>query len=423
MLTDAIVKSLEPKPDKKTGRVPHQRIETDHKPGDDTGKTCRGFGVKVMASGTKTFVVAYRFKGREKEFVIGKCTEWKCGAARQKAREVRQSAQNGIDPQAVREADRKAPTVADLVAFYREEFLPAKKPRGQVEDNSILEQWILHDRGLGRRRRLADITNADARALHRKISKETPVRANRVVDLARHLWNLASDEKDGWVVTGNPFRGVQRNHEDPRERYLDDETEIKRLQDALDQYADRQAANLIQFIIYTGCRRGEAMAARWDQFNEGRRIWTKPSAHTKQQRTHRVALSTMAISLLGEIWETAAAEVERYNKGRSVGRPKRVMSEFVFPSDRSASGHIEEIKQHWKAIRDKAEIADVRVHDLRHSYASMLVNQGIPLQMVGQLLGHTQLATTKRYAHLNDKAMMKAVETLGNVLPLRKSGC
>ena len=80
MLTDAIVKDLKPKSDK------HQWIETDHKPGDDTGKTCRGFGCKVMRSGTKTYVVAYRFKGQEREFVIGKSTEWKCATARKKAR-------------------------------------------------------------------------------------------------------------------------------------------------------------------------------------------------------------------------------------------------------------------------------------------------------------------------------------------------
>jgi len=413
MLTDAIVKELQPKPDK------HQWIETDHKSGDDPGKTCRGFGVKVMSSGTKTYVVAYRFKGQEKESVIGRSTEWKCATARKKARAARQKAADGIDPQAERVAERTAPMVADLVAFYRAEFLPAKKPRGRTEDNSIIEQWILPKLG---RKRLADVTNADARALHREISKKTPVRANRVADLARHMWNIGLREKAGWC-TDNPFQGVQRNHEDPRERYLDEGTEIERLQAVLDRYHDRQAANLIQFVLYTGCRRGEAMAARWDQFNEGRRIWTKPSSHTKQQRTHRVPLFTMAISLLGEIWEAAEAEIVRYNAHRTVGQPKHVMSEFVFPSARSASGHVEEIKSQWQDIRTEAGIPDVRIHDLRHSYASILVNQGLPLQMVGQLLGHTQLTTTRRYAHLNDKAMSAAVEKLAEVLPMRKSGC
>jgi integrase len=422
MLTDAIVKDLKPKSDK------HQWIETDHKPGDDTGKTCRGFGCKVMRSGTKTYVVAYRFKGQEREFVIGKSTEWKCATARKKARETRQLAQDGIDPQAERVAERDAPTVADLVAFYREEFLPRKKPRGQVEDNSIIEQWVLHKRGLGARRRLADVTRADARSLHRRISignaerKATPVRANRTIDLLRHLWNLALREKDGWAKE-NPFQSISRNHENPRERYLDKDTEIERLQAALDDYPDRQIANLVQFMIYTGCRRGEALAARWDQFNDGRRIWTKPSSHTKQEKTHRVILSTMAIALLGDIWEAALAEVERYNIEFGNGQPKREVSDWVFPSDRSESGHIEEIKHHWHAIRAEAGIADVRVHDLRHSFASFLVNQGVPLQMVGQLLGHTQLTTTKRYAHLSDSAMSAAVEKLGEVLPLRKSGC
>jgi hypothetical protein len=258
MLTDKTVDALKPKPDK------HQWIETDHKPGDEPGKTCRGFGVKIMRSGTKTYVVSYRVDGREREFVIGSCSEWKCADARKKAGETRRLVKDGKDPQAKRVAARTAPTVEHLVVYYREEFLPRKKPRGQTEDNSIINQWLLPELG---RMRVAEVTAAHARQLHRKITKGgdgrkgTPVKANRVADLGRHLFNIAIKEK--WCDE-NPFQSLKRNHEDPRERYLDEDSEIERLFAVLDTYPNRQAANLITFLLYTGCRRGEAMAARWD---------------------------------------------------------------------------------------------------------------------------------------------------------------
>jgi integrase len=299
--------------------------------------------------------------------------------------------------------------------------MPGKKPRGQKEDDSLINQWLLPELS---KLRVADVTPTHARQLHRKITiggndrKGTPVRANRVADLARHLFNIAIQEK--WRED-NPFQNLKRNHEDPRERYLDEDTEIERLFAVLDTYPNRQAANLIAFLLYTGCRRGEAMAARWEQFSQGRRIWLKPSAHTKQTRTHRVPLSDMAITLLDEIYKAQRAEVDEYNWQRAVGQPQRDYSEFVFPAS-SASGHMEEIKNHWNAIRQAAGLKDLRIHDLRHSYASILINKGLSLQTVGQLLGHTQSSTTMRYAHLNDKSLRAATQKIGEVVPPRKSG-
>lgn len=422
MLTDKAVKDLQPHPDRNQWIKPDHNRGGDDRPADDPNQTCRGFGVKIMRSGTKTYIVSYRINGTETEFVIGPCSSWRCIDARKKAREVRKLAKEGKDPQAARVAARGAPTVADLIAHYREEFLPEKKPRGQKEDESLIKQWLLPELG---GMRVAEVTSAHARELHRKITrggdgrKATPVRANRVADLARHLFNLAITEWQ-WC-TDNPFRNVKRNHEDQRERYLDEDSEeLDRLMKVLDSYPDRQAANLIRFLLYTGARRGEVMGARWDQFNEGMTIWTKPSAHTKQERVHRVTMWKMASDLLGEIYEAQKAEVEAYNAHRRVGQAKRAMSPYVFPSQTSRTGHMVEIKDHWAEICDKANLKDIRVHDLRHSFASLLINQGVPLQAVGQLLGHTQASTTRRYAHLNDKTMRAAVEKLGDVVAMRR---
>src|SRR5438128_5823110 len=112
MLSDKIVKELEPRTEG------HQWIKPDHEKGDNPEKTCRGFGVKVMQSGRKTYVVSYRVNGKEREFVIGPCSAWKCAAARAKAHDVRKLAKAGKDPQAERVAAREAPTVRDLCVRY-----------------------------------------------------------------------------------------------------------------------------------------------------------------------------------------------------------------------------------------------------------------------------------------------------------------
>jgi integrase len=150
--------------------------------------------------------------------------------------------------------------------------------------------------------------------------------------------------------------------------------------------------SLIRFLLLTGARFGEAANSSWDQFDLERGIWTKPSSHTKQQRTHVVPFAAPARMLLGEL------------RAQSTGK-------FLFPGPTGKP--ITTIKRFWVSVCRQAGLQDTRVHDLRHTVAAMLASSGASLPLIGALLGHTQPATTARYSHLIDSAQREAIERVG----------
>jgi integrase len=194
----------------------------------------------------------------------------------------------------------------------------------------------------------------------------------------------------------NPAKGVELNAEHKRRRYPTPD-ELRRLGDALDQHPDQQAADIFRLCLYTGCRAGEAMSARFDAINLVSGVWTKPGSTTKQKSTHSAPLSAPARKLLGAL-------------------RRRTNSEWVFPSADSAAGHRVSIQKSWRAICRAADIVGLRVHDLRHGFASQLVSTGASLPLIGSLLGHSSPTTTARYAHLFDDPQREAVERVGKLL-------
>src|SRR5262249_51417698 len=153
--------------------------------------------------------------------------------------------------------------------------------------------------------------------------------------------------------------------------------------------------------------RSEVLGVTWDQFDlEETGVWVKPSAHTKQKREHRVPLSAPARLLLAEM-KTAAQQ--------RAAEKKREPSRYVFPA-RVGDGPMVEIKNAWAAVCKAAELLDVRLHDLRHTYASVLASAGLSLPVIGALLGHTQPGTTARYSHLYDDPLRAATERVGAIV-------
>ena len=195
----------------------------------------------------------------------------------------------------------------------------------------------------------------------------------------------------------NPVTGLVFNPEPPRHRYLT-EDEIRRLTAVLADHPNRRCANVIRLLLLTGARKGEVMKATWDQFDLEGGVWTKPSSHTKQRREHRVPLSAAVVALLRGIRE---------------GQPR--FCRFVFPGD-PPDHALTEISTFWEGVRRKADIPDVRMHDLRHTYASILVSSGLSLPIIGALLGHTQPQTTARYSHLFDHPLREATERVSAVV-------
>jgi integrase len=381
-LTDAIVKAL-PTP------AQGNRITYD--------AALPGFGVRVTAAGARAFVLNYvSINGRERRYTIGAFPTWKTTAARDEAGRLKASIRaNGTDPVGELEAARAASTVADMIDRYVADHQPRKRAGSVRDEASMIAKWLAQStlRGM----KVAEVTHSDIDRLHRKITKDGgPVRANRVVALLSKMFSLAIK----WHMRAdNPCRGIEKNAEQKRARYLSPD-ELARLTAALVAHEDQSAANVVRLLLLTGARRGEVLSAKWSELDLKAGTWTKPGATTKQRTEHRVPLSAPARQML--------AGIER-------------ASEYVFPG-RDGAGHKVDLKRAWPKLCRAAKLKGVRVHDLRHTYASLLASHGVSLHTVGALLGHTQPSTTARYAHLYDDPLRQATEKVAAVLDGRNAG-
>lgn len=344
-----------------------------------------GFAVRLTAAGAVAFVLDYRLDDRNRRGTLGRWPDWNASAARDLAIEYRKLVSQGVDPF----EEQHIETLEELAADYLKLHAAVKKAPGAAKkDRQMLDRLVLPE--LGKRTKIDKITTKRIEELHISL-KETPYQANRVLALLSKMFMLAVKWKS---IPENPCKGIEKFPEQPRERYLKKD-ELIRLVAALDAFPDRNIASALALMMLTGCRKTEALTATWDQFDVGEGVWTKPSHHTKQKRVHRVPLNAAAVALLTGI--------------------KRTKSPYVFPG-RVEGQPLQDVKKAWETMRQTAQVPDLRMHDLRHSYASMLASQNLSLPIIGQLLGHTQAQTTKRYAHLLDEPLKQATDLVGNLI-------
>lgn len=353
-----------------------------------------GFGARITAAGVVSFVLNYYARGRERRYTIGRYPELNASAAREEALALREIIRQGGDPMERKQEERAAPTVADLYNDYMERHAKIHlRPNTIRSAEGMARKHILPKIG---RIKVADLNRRDIEELHNSV-KGAPYQANRVRALLSKMMNLAKvwEWRDD-----NPCEGVPKFREEKRDRWLSTH-EIERLCDALDQHPNQSAANAIRLMLLTGARRGEVLTASWNDFNLELGVWTKPSHHTKQKRTEHVPLSPPALQLL-------ASMKERSTNG------------YLFPGE-IPSRPLREIKHVWAAVCKQAKIESVRLHDLRHTYASHLVSSGMSLPIVGRLLGHTQPQTTARYAHLADDPLRQATNRFASIVAAARS--
>ena len=367
----------------------------------------KGFGLRISPvrqnapNGQKTYILKFRLgKGRSapvRKPTLGRVGELTLDEARKKAADWKRLGSDGIDP--VRKLAIEGRTVNDLLDRYVTDYIPTKREASGDRDKRKIAQYIRPKLG---RKLLKDLTFDDIETLHRSM-RRTPVHANRTVSLLHRMLNLAIRWE--WI-TSNPAEGTERYPEEKRQRYLTP-AEIGRLAAALETYVEqahrpKQAqsiADAFRLLLLTGARRGEVLAAKWEQFDLGAGVWTKPSSATKQASLHRAPLSAPALQLLQEIMAREQNEV------------------YVFPArPGSEHGHLTELKTGWAKVCKLAELDGVRIHDLRHTFASISVSGGASLPMIGALLGHTQVQTTQRYSHLLDEPLRAVAERVGSVV-------
>ncbi len=370
----------------------------------------RGFAACIYRGGGRAFTLDYRHAGRQRRMTFGRWPEWSVSAARERAKELRRDIDAGADPLAQRGALREAPRVDDLIERYCTQHLPKLAERNASDQKSALAKMVAPVWG---RKLVTEITSTDVDKLLNKVAegrprphkekpnnrakklqpgKPTPVRANRIGEVLRKMFTLAVEW--GWCED-NPAQRFHRRIETARERFLSKD-EITSLAAALDAATDTRAADIIRMCMLTGARLGEVRQARFEQFNLEHLSWSKPPTMTKQRRVHRVPISDETATIVRQ---------------RQLLVPRG--TPWLFPGD-TPGQPVQEVRRFWAQIQKQCGIQEVHIHDLRHTFASLLVSGGASLEMIGKLLGHSQMQTTLRYAHLMDSPLRAGVDAVAS---------
>jgi len=329
-----------------------------------------GLRLRVFESGKKRFALEYRRGAAVRWYTFGTYGDMTIDQARKEASALRARIAKGFDPADAKARDRVAPTFGEFADRWLERAKTRKKPASIRNDELLLRLYLKPAFG---RRKVRDVRRADVEQLRDKLKDKTTT-ANRVLALASTIFNAAEaqDERD---QNTNPCRHVERYRERKVERPLTVD-ELQALWATLATSNEAPAAvAAIRLLVLTGLRCGEVLALRWNDVDtEGARL------HLRDSKTgaRRVVLSAEAVELLDSLPRTA---------------------EHVFPGGK-AGEPLADLTHPWVRIRRAAGLEGVRLHDMRHNFASAGIAAGLSLPEVGKLLGHRSVATTQRYAHL-----------------------
>ncbi|WP_341197219.1 tyrosine-type recombinase/integrase [Hyphomonas chukchiensis] len=367
----------------------------------------KGFGLKVCSGGRKSYVCKYRLgTGRNaptRRMTIGTHgSPWTPDQARKRAGQILGLVAHGEDPAQARQAEKSVLTVAQLCDRYLEHGAATKKASTLATDRGRIER---HIKPLLGRMRVPDVKRAevsrflqDVAAGKTAVDVKTGARgraivrggkgtATRTVGLLGGIFSFAVES--GWI-SENPVRGVKRFRDRRNERFLVT-SELQRLGAALigaeAAGENPYAIAIIRLLVLTGARKGEIESLRWPEVD-----WQFSYLRLADSKTGQKLIMLNGAGI--EVLQTV---------------PRQNASDFVFPASRS-DGYYEGTPKVWRRIREQAELQNVRLHDLRHSFASMAVSSGASLPVIGALLGHKDAATTSRYAHLQSDPVRVAAE-------------
>ena len=347
-------------------------------------KSMHGLGVRVRPSGGKTYVLVRKEAGLHRRFSLGPATLKSIAEVRRGLQEAKPSGK----PARKTRRQRPVPILRDfVVGAWKEAHFDRYQPSTQRGVRFQLERRILPAFGS---KRLDRISPTAVRRWFDRNSRSAPGSANHGLGLLRQIMNFAVARGH---VKADPTRGIRLNRGAKLSRFLSRE-EIVRLHRVLDEHALKgrlQQADIIRLLLLTGCRKGEILNLRWSEV-DGDTL----SFRDGKTGPRRVPLNAPARRIL-----------ERQPRGGSV---------FVFPSPRDPGRPRNGELGLWYRVRREADIEDCRLHDLRHTHASQAVMSGVPVPVVSRLLGHSNVSTTFRYAHLGDRDVEAAAERIGQYI-------
>jgi integrase len=362
--------------------------ETDYPVWD---RDLAGFGVRIYPSGRKAYIVQYRNGRRTRRTTIGTHGVLTADEARKQARRLLGDVARGADPSAEKQAKRRAPTVAGLCDRFLEEYVDQHcKPTTARDYRSIIHRFIRPHLGT---LPIAEVARADVVAFHHAL-RGTPYQANRAASMLSKLFNLAED----WGLRqagSNPARRIKKFREEEKKRFLSD-AEQERLGGVLAEVLEDGSETIytvsaLLLLIYTGCRLSEILTLRWDYVTPHH--LELPDSKTGRRR---IPLPREAHDVLMEL-------------------PRRPDNPYVILGN-TEDGPLVNLQKPWRRIRHMAGLDDVRIHDLRHTYASVAMKGGIDPFTLKEIMGHKNLQTTLRYAHLEDEAVQRAAGSVASRL-------
>jgi len=350
----------------------------------------KGFGVRASPKGRKTFVVQYRQGSRTRRVSLGTFGNLTVDEARKKAKRILGEVASGYDPAEKIKLFRETPTMEEVCKkFLKQHVEQHLKPSTQKEYERNIRLYILPK---FRTFKVSEISREDISKAHFELA-DKPYQANRNLGVLSKILNLC--EIWGYRTEGsNPCRHVKKYKEKKREVFMSLD-QVTNLFDVLDQSVINgseklHVASAFKLIILTGCRLGEIQTLMWSYIEQSH--FKLPDSKTG----HRwIPLSIAALGVIEAI-------------------PRVLDNPHVIVGAKSGQ-HCTDLQKPWRRIRNKAKIPHVRIHDLRHTFASHAVMAGHPLPVVGRLLGHTQIQTTMRYAHLADSKIMEATNSISNL--------
>lgn len=324
----------------------------------------------MTGKGEKTFLVIKKHKGESIKITIGHYPIMTISQARKETLVELATLAKGINPNEEKKKLREETTLEELFEEYMERHSKKQKKSWKYDEKDIprfFGGWF--------KRKISNISKQDIRTMHQKITEENGVyQANRMLARIRSMYSKAIE----WSWNGNnPASGIKQNKEIKRDRFLQPK-EFPEFFKALDEEQNIVAKNYIWMSLFTGARKSNVLAMKWEDIDFFLKMWRIPN--TKNGEPLNVPLTERAIELLGNIDQT---------------------NEWVFPSPTSASGHLQDPKKAWKRILDKAGIKNLRIHDIRRTLGSYQAITGASLPIIGKTLGHKSQTATQIYARLD----------------------